>query len=101
MDADLYLTLTRLEAKVDRLLAPEQSPIVTFQEGMVLSGCKSRTTFQRFLAGNEIKSVRRGKFRRTDIQNAIARIIYRARIVSDREEREEGHVVKPEANFHE
>jgi hypothetical protein len=104
MDADLYLTLVRLEAKVDRLLAPPQAPVVSFKEAMQLCGCKSRSSLQRMLAKLQVRNVSRGKYRRQDITNALARIVYakNTRGEGDRilEAQTEGRAVPPEKNFH-
>lgn len=67
--------LDRIEAKLDRALAGPESPTVNVPEAMYLLGLrpKSRTSFYELCQFLHIQPFARGKYRRTDILNAIGR----------------------------
>lgn len=65
--------LDRIEAKLDRVLAVPPSPTVTLNEAMAMFGVKSRATFYLRQIELNFQPYARGKYRRTDILNAIGR----------------------------
>lgn len=76
MSTDLCLPqLDRIEAKLDRLIKPE-GPIVGTEEAMRLFGVRSMPALYRTLKKFQVKAYERGRYRRIDINAAIARKIY-------------------------
>lgn len=67
------LQLTRIEAKLDRLLAGPQNPVLSLSEAMRLTGSRSRQAFQRMVQKWGVHSFIRGKYRRVDLENAMGR----------------------------
>lgn len=73
MDNALLNVLTRIEGKLDRVIAGPESPTVGLKEAMALTGCRSPRAFYRTCECLNIKSLKRGKYRRLDILNALGR----------------------------
>ncbi len=65
--------LSRIEAKLDRLIAGEASLLVSAKEARALLGCRSNPAFWRRCKEFGIKSIAYDKYRRADIENALAR----------------------------
>lgn len=65
--------LTRIEAKLDRLINGPQPEILGAREGMKLLGCRTYSAFYRRIKELGVKPVMYGKYRRVDFTNALAR----------------------------
>lgn len=68
----VVVQLDRIEAKLDRLIKPEE-PIVGTQEAMRLLGVGSVPALYRQLKKLDLRPYARGRYRRVDINNAIGR----------------------------
>ncbi len=69
--------IDQINARLDRLLEGPPAPIVRRAEAMRMTGCPSTGAFQRFKREFGIVAVNRGRFSRMEIENAIARRVYK------------------------
>lgn len=69
---DIAHALARIEAKLDRALAPKE--ILTPEECRDLTGCKSLRAQYRWFRDHNIKPYSRGKYRRLDVANKVAHL---------------------------
>lgn len=94
MDNVLLNVLTRIEGKLDRVIAGPESPTVGLKEAMRLTGDRSSRAFYRTCGCLNITPLARGKYRRLDILNALGR----AALQAQRQHRADAlHEVKTEA----
>jgi len=70
---EINTRLDRIEAKLDRLLAPPLPDILTVREAMKMTGFRSIPSFYRALPVLGLRSYMKGKYRRSEVENAIAR----------------------------
>lgn len=70
--AEVLLGIAKLDAKLNQLIAPPM-PIIRLKQAMNMTGCNSVSAFQRFKKEFQIKTLNRGRYSRSDIENAIAR----------------------------
>lgn len=69
----LLARLDRIEAKLDRLLGGPAPEIMTPKDVMKMAGFGSLPTVYRFLHSLRVRPFLRGKYRRTEVLNAMAR----------------------------
>lgn len=72
--------LDRIEAKLDRIIGGPPSPIVGCKELMRLTGCGSDSALRRLLPVLGIRPYVKGKYRRAEVENAIARKAFNDRM---------------------
>ena len=72
--------LDRIEAKLDRLIGGPPKETITLHEAMALSGCHSETAFFRLRRRLGVLPFSKGKYRRAELENAIARMALQKRI---------------------
>jgi hypothetical protein len=65
--------LERIEAKLDRLIGGPPAAIVTVKEAMYLTGCRSISALYRLLPELGVRPYVKGKYRRLELENAIAK----------------------------
>lgn len=101
---DFLPALERIEAKLDRLISGPESPIVGRAEVMRLTGTKSTSAMHAALKRLNVQPFAKGKYRRADITNAIARIsLGRAaqqRADLEHERTTEAQRISPKVNRH-
>lgn len=73
MDA-LLQRLDQIEAKLDRVINGPQPDVVGVAGAMPLTGCKTKRAQAAWFRRYNVKPYARGKYRRIDITNKIARI---------------------------
>lgn len=94
MDNVLLNVLTRIEGKLDRVIAGPESPTVGLKEAMRLTGDRSSRAFYRTAARLGFLPLARGKYRRLDILNALGR----AALLAQRQHKTDAfHEIKTEA----
>lgn len=76
-DAD---QLARIEAKIDRLIQGNEPDVMTAADVMELMGLNSRTALHRLRLRLGLKPFVRGKYRRKEVQTAIARQTLNSRL---------------------
>lgn len=74
---DLPQQLDRIEAKLDRLIGGPPSETVHLKEVMLMTGTRTYTSVYRTLQALCVKPYLHGKYRRKDIENAIAEKLLR------------------------
>lgn len=84
------IQLTRIESKIDRLLAGPLDPTLTVAAAMKLTGTRSHQSFHRLMRKWSVHSFARGKYRRIDIDNAMGR--QALRLVQQREADEQAEL---------
>lgn len=72
--------LDRIEAKIDRLIGGPPAEILTTKEAMHMTGTRTYSSLYRILAIIGVRAYAKGKYRRLELQNAIAKQSLRARI---------------------
>lgn len=79
----LSARLERIEAKIDRLIGGPPSEIVRVREAMQMTGTRSYGAFYRVTSALHIRPYLKGKYRRSDIENALAKKLFRDKIANN------------------
>lgn len=65
--------LERIEAKLDRLIGGEPADMIPVKEVMRLTGTKTYSSLYRILEKLQVHPFVKGKYRRIEVENAIAK----------------------------
>lgn len=72
--------LDRIEAKLDRLIGGPTPDVVSVKQAMPLVGVRTYSSFYRVISSLGVRPFLQGKYRRAEIENAVAKQALRARI---------------------
>lgn len=100
MDPVTIAHLERIEAKLDRLIGGPPAEVINGREVMLLTGDRSVAALHRTLTLLGIRPYKRGRYRRQEVINAVARRALEHRLA---ETQTEGriHSLSAKPNIHE